>query len=83
MAKYDNKEFLEKFGWELKLYRYSKGINQNEFADKLCITRQYLSEIEKWHELINMPSFIKLVQISNKYGIYMLLKAMYDNNFWN
>ena len=81
MAKYDNMNLLENFGYELKLYRYSKGIEQNEFADMLGITRQYLSRIEKGHELINMPTFVKLIEITNKYGVYMLLHAMYGNNF--
>ena len=81
MAKYDNTELLEQFGTELKLYRYSKGIDQNEFADMLGVTRQYLSEIEKGHEMINMPTFIRLIEVTNKYAVYMLLKAMYGNDF--
>ena len=81
MAKYDNTELLEQFGTELKLYRYSKGIDQNEFADMLGITRQYLSEIEKGHEMINMPTFIRLIEVTNKYAVYMLLKSMYGNDF--
>lgn len=81
MAKYHNRELLENFGLELKLYRYSKGIDQNEFAEMLGVTRQYLSEIEKGHELINMPTFVNLIEITNKYGVYMLLHAMYGNNF--
>lgn len=81
MAKYDNKELLENFGLEIKLYRYSKGIDQNDFADMLDVTRQYLSEIEKGHELINMPTFVKLIEVTNKYGVYMLLHAMYGNDF--
>ena len=81
MAKYDNTELLEQFGIELKLYRYSKGIDQNEFADMLGVTRQYLSEIEKGHEMINMPTFIRLIDVTNKYAVYMLLKAMYGKNF--
>lgn len=81
MAKYDNTELLEQFGIELKLYRYSKGIDQNEFADMLGVTRQYLSEIEKGHEMINMPTFIRLIEVTNKYAVYMLLKAMYGNDF--
>ena len=81
MAKYDNTELLEQFGIELKLYRYSKGIDQNEFADMLGVTRQYLSEIEKGHEMVNMPTFIRLIEVTNKYAVYMLLKAMYGNDF--
>lgn len=81
MAKYDNTELLEQFGTDLKLYRYSKGIDQNEFADMLGVTRQYLSEIEKGHEMINMPTFIRLIEVTNKYAVYMLLKAMYGNDF--
>ena len=70
MAKYNNEELLKKFGLEIMLYRYSKGITQKEFADMLGVTRQYLSEVEKGHELINMPTFINLVKISKKYGQY-------------
>ena len=81
MAKYNNEELLKKFGLEIMLYRYSKGITQKEFADMLGVTRQYLSEVEKGHELINMPTFINLVKISKKYGVYMLLHSLYGYNF--
>lgn len=81
MAKYNNEELLKKFGLEIMLYRYSKGITQKEFADMLGVTRQYLSEVEKGHELINMPTFINLVKISKKYGVYMLLHSLYGDNF--
>ena len=43
MVKHDKKEPLERFGWDLKLYMYSKGMDQNELSDKLCIASQYLS----------------------------------------
>ena len=39
MAKYNNEELLKKFGLEIMLYRYSKGITQKEFADMLGVTR--------------------------------------------
>ena len=81
MAKYNNEELLENLGLEIKLSRYSKGIPQKEFADMLGVTRQYLSKIEKGHELINMPTFINLVIITKKYGLYMLLHSLYGDNF--
>ncbi|MDY2636846.1 MAG: helix-turn-helix transcriptional regulator [Phascolarctobacterium sp.] len=81
MAKYNNEELLENLGLEIKLYRYSKGITQKEFADMLGVTSQYLSKIEKGHELINMPTFINLVIITKKYGLYMLLHSLYGDNF--
>ena len=59
---YNDKELLKQLGRNIKAERVRKGYTQEFFAEKLGVTREYVSRIERGQE--NM-SILKILNLSN------------------
>ncbi len=63
---YGDRELLIQLGRNIKAERIRKGLTQEDFAEKLGITREYLGRIERGIQNI---SILKILNISNKLDI--------------
>ncbi len=59
---YNDKDLLKQLGLNVKAERIRKGFTQEFFAEKLGVTREYLSRIERGLE--NM-SILKILNLAN------------------
>ncbi len=59
---YNDESLLKQLGLNIKAERVRKGYTQEFFAEKLGVTREYLSRIERGQE--NM-SILKILNLSN------------------
>ena len=62
---YNDKELLKQLGRNIKAERVRKGYTQEFFAEKLGVTREYVSRIERGQE--NM-SILKILNLANCLG---------------
>ena len=62
---YSNEELLKQLGRNIKAERVRKGYTQETFAEKLEVTREYISRIERGQE--NM-SILKIFHVANNLG---------------
>ena len=79
MATNASKTFEERFGFELRQYRRTHNICQEDFAKKFNITRPALSNIEKGKVTCNLLFFARLLEVVGTYAIYMLLIAYFGD----
>ena len=65
---------MEKFtiGDRIKEIRKKRGLTQEQLAEKLDISVQFVGQIERGLKLPSMPVFIKLVEILNVSSDYLL-----------
>ncbi len=58
-----NVDFKNSIGIRIKTIRTQKGLTQTKFADELCVSRPFISNVER---NINIPSksLIKLISIT-------------------
>ena len=59
---YNNEQILKQLGRNIKAERVRKGYTQETFAEKLEVTREYISRIERGQE--NM-SILKILHVAN------------------
>jgi transcriptional regulator with XRE-family HTH domain len=69
----------KQFGTLLKSYRKEKGLNQEQFAEKIGIAVQTLSGIENGHRF---PSYSVLVKIAKVLDIPVYNLFIFDNPKW-
>ncbi len=56
-------ELLKQLGRNIKAERVRKGYTQESFAEKACVSREYISRIERGQENMSILKILKLSQI--------------------
>ena len=68
------------FGKRIAKRRKSLGMNQDDLADKLNISNNHLSSIERGHAVPTIDRFCKICDALNVTPDYLLLGDMRSNN---
>lgn len=69
----------KKFGTRVKIAREQKGLTQEQLAEKIDMTNNYISNIERNRSI---PSISTLVRICNSLDVtpdYLLLDSIYES----
>lgn len=62
---YSDKNLLTQLGRNIKAERVRKGLTQEVFAEKLGVTREYISRIERGQENMSILKILKLAKCLN------------------
>ncbi|MBQ8163636.1 MAG: helix-turn-helix transcriptional regulator [Clostridia bacterium] len=69
-------------GDRIKETRKKKGLTQEQLAEKVDITLEYISQIERGLKMPNMQVFIKLVEVLDVSADYLLRDSVSTRNLY-
>lgn len=58
-----NSEYMKKFGEKLRTLRQQRGLSQNQLGDRLGVTRNYISRMERGEKIPNVAMLLKIARL--------------------